>query len=159
MSGTHWKPIGGLDSPGGIATHYVLLDGPGVQFPWEARFSKSDCLWGPSSFLHNGYRVFTRGKAAGAWCWLLMPFFRPVWGRVGDISPNPLCAYLDIPWGDLTYLYVCILLSRCIYIFCQNTHVRKYQTSNSLDKTDNVQCTYNVTLSCVRATIVTIEKQ
>ena len=32
-------------------------------------------------------------------------------GRVGDISPNPLCAYLGISWGDLTYLYVCIPLS------------------------------------------------
>jgi hypothetical protein len=42
MSGTHWKPIGGRDSPVGIATHYVLLDGPGILFRREARFSKSD---------------------------------------------------------------------------------------------------------------------
>jgi len=58
-------------------------------------------------------------------------------GRVGDISPNPLCAYLGISWGDLTYL---IYIYIYIYIYiCHNTHVRKYQTSNSLDKTGNVR--------------------
>jgi len=28
-----------------------------------------DRLWGPPSLLHNGYRVFPGGKAAGTWHW------------------------------------------------------------------------------------------
>ena len=30
--------------------------------------SRPDRPWGQPSLLYNGYRVFTGGKAAGAWC-------------------------------------------------------------------------------------------
>jgi hypothetical protein len=30
--------------------------------------TRPDRPWGPPSLLYNGYRVFTGGKAAGAWC-------------------------------------------------------------------------------------------
>jgi len=43
----------------------------GDRIPLWARFfrTRSDRFWGPPSVLYNGYRVFPRGKAAGAWCW------------------------------------------------------------------------------------------
>jgi hypothetical protein len=31
--------------------------------------TRPDRPWGPPSLLHNGYRVFPGGKAAGAWRW------------------------------------------------------------------------------------------
>jgi hypothetical protein len=33
-----------------------------------------DQPWGPPSLLYNGYQVFPRGKATGAWCWPPTPF-------------------------------------------------------------------------------------
>jgi hypothetical protein len=30
--------------------------------------TRPDRLWSPPSFLYNGFRVFSGGKAAGAWC-------------------------------------------------------------------------------------------
>jgi hypothetical protein len=30
--------------------------------------TRPDRSWGPPSLLYDGYRVFTRGKAAGVWC-------------------------------------------------------------------------------------------
>ena len=50
------------DSSVSIATRYGL-DGPGIESrcPWR--------LWGPPSLLHNAYRLFLVGKAAGAWRW------------------------------------------------------------------------------------------
>jgi hypothetical protein len=46
----------------GIATGYGL-DGPGLESRWRL-----GGLWGPPSLLYNRYRVFPKGKAAGAWC-------------------------------------------------------------------------------------------
>ena len=34
----------------------------------EISRTRPDRPWGPPSLLHNGYRVFPGGKAAGAWC-------------------------------------------------------------------------------------------
>jgi hypothetical protein len=31
--------------------------------------TRPDRPWGPPSLLHNVYRVFPGGKAAGTWCW------------------------------------------------------------------------------------------
>jgi len=47
----------------GIATGYGL-DGPGIEFPWEARFSPpvQTGPGEPPSLLYNGYRVFPGGK-------------------------------------------------------------------------------------------------
>jgi len=44
----------------GIATRYGM-DGPGIE-------SRPDRPWGPPSILYYGYRDFSVGKAAGAWC-------------------------------------------------------------------------------------------
>ena len=69
----------------GIATRYEL-DSPGIEFRWGARFSAPfpDLPWGPSSLLYNEYRVFPRGKTAGAWCWPPTPIFSAeVLKRVG----------------------------------------------------------------------------
>ena len=30
--------------------------------------TRPDRPWGPPSLLYNGYRIFPRGKVAGAWC-------------------------------------------------------------------------------------------
>jgi len=38
--------------------------------------------WGPLSLLYNGYRVFSGGKAGGAWPWPPTPFSTEVKGRV-----------------------------------------------------------------------------
>ena len=31
--------------------------------------TRPDRPWEPHSLMYNGYRVFTGGKEAGAWCW------------------------------------------------------------------------------------------
>ena len=46
------------------------LDGPGIESRWWARFS-APVQTGPGAhpaLLYSGHWVFTRGKAAGAWC-------------------------------------------------------------------------------------------
>ena len=60
----------GRDGSVGIATRYGL-DGPGIESRCgrgEIFRARPDRLCGPPSLLYNGYRVFTGGKAAGAWC-------------------------------------------------------------------------------------------
>jgi hypothetical protein len=58
----------GRDSSVGIATRYGL-DGPGIESLWGEIFrTLPDRPWGPPNLLYNGYRVFSGGKAAGAWC-------------------------------------------------------------------------------------------
>jgi hypothetical protein len=58
----------GWDSSVGIVTRYGL-DGAGIEHRWKDEIFRirSDRPWGPPSLLHNGYRVFLGGKAAGAW--------------------------------------------------------------------------------------------
>jgi len=57
----------GRDSSVGIATHYGL-DGPEIESRWGQDFPHpSRQALGAHSFLYNGYRVFSGGKAAGAW--------------------------------------------------------------------------------------------
>jgi hypothetical protein len=60
-----YKKFEGLDSSVGIVTCYGL-DGPGFESRWCAIFSAPVQI-GPGA-QYNGYRVFTGGKAAGAWC-------------------------------------------------------------------------------------------
>jgi hypothetical protein len=44
------------------------LDGPGIHSRCGEIFrTHLDRSWGPPSLLYNGYRLFPRGKAAGAW--------------------------------------------------------------------------------------------
>jgi hypothetical protein len=59
----------GWDSSVGIANGYGL-DGPGIESLWGGGIfrTRPDRPWGPPSLLYNGYRVFSGGKAAGAWC-------------------------------------------------------------------------------------------
>ena len=47
-------------NPGEVDIFRVYLDQP----------------WGPPSLLYNVYRVFPGGKAAGAWCWPPIHFYR-----------------------------------------------------------------------------------
>jgi hypothetical protein len=59
--------IMGRDSSAGIATRYGL-DGPGIESRWGEIFRTLQYRpWGPPSLLYNEYRVFARGKSAGAW--------------------------------------------------------------------------------------------
>jgi hypothetical protein len=57
----------GRDSSVGIATRYGL-DGPGIESRWGRGFThlSRPALRAPS-LLYNGYRVFSGGKATGAW--------------------------------------------------------------------------------------------
>ena len=56
------------DSSVDIATRYGL-DGQGIEFRCGEIFYKlPDRPRGPTSLLYNGYRIFPRGKGAGAWC-------------------------------------------------------------------------------------------
>jgi len=58
---------GARDSSVGIATRYGF-DGPGMESRWGRDFPHaSRPAQGPPSLLYNGYRVFSGGKAAGAW--------------------------------------------------------------------------------------------
>ena len=51
-----------------IATRYGL-DGPGIESRGGEIFrTRPDRPWGLPSPLYNDYRVFSGGKAAGAWC-------------------------------------------------------------------------------------------
>jgi hypothetical protein len=53
----------------GIATGYGL-DGSGIESRLERDFSHTPRpARGPPSLLYNGYRIFSGGKAAGAWRW------------------------------------------------------------------------------------------
>jgi len=62
--GTVYRLRVGRDSVVGIATCYGL-DGP----VWGEIFrTRPDRPYGLPSLLYNGYRVFPRDKAAGAWC-------------------------------------------------------------------------------------------
>ena len=56
------------DSVVGIATRYGL-DGPGIESRrgGETFRISPDRPWGSPSLLYNGYWLFTRSKAAGAW--------------------------------------------------------------------------------------------
>ena len=58
----------GWDSAVGKANRYQL-DCPGIESQWGGEIfrTRPDRLWGPPSPLYNAYRVFPRGKAAGAW--------------------------------------------------------------------------------------------
>ena len=81
---------------------------------WTVRGSKPcggeifrTCLdrpWSPPNLLYNGYRVFSRGKAAGAWLWppitysaevkereelLLYSYSGPSWPLLGWTTPLP----------------------------------------------------------------------
>jgi len=58
----------GRDSSVGIATRYGL-NGQGIESRWGGVIfrTRPDRPWGPPSLLYKGYRVFPRGKAAGAW--------------------------------------------------------------------------------------------
>jgi hypothetical protein len=61
--------MGGPDSSVGLATGYGR-DGPRIESRWGKIFrSHPDRRWGLTSPLHNGYRAFPGGKAAGAWRW------------------------------------------------------------------------------------------
>jgi hypothetical protein len=72
---THHK---GEDSAVGIASSYGMDDWAvrarvpvGARIFFSAR--RPDRLWGPPSFLSNGYRgSISEGKAAGAWSWPLI---------------------------------------------------------------------------------------
>jgi len=58
----------GQDNSVGIATRYGL-DGPGIETRWGGEIfrTRSNRSGGPPTLLYNGYRVFSGGKAAGAW--------------------------------------------------------------------------------------------
>ena len=59
---------GSRDSSVGIATRYEL-GGPGIESRSRGDFPHpSRPALGPPILLYSEYRVFTGGKAAGAWC-------------------------------------------------------------------------------------------
>jgi hypothetical protein len=62
------------DSKSGIATGYGLDDPGSIPSTGKFFFSpqRPNWLWGPPSFLANGYwELYSGGKAAGAWIWPL----------------------------------------------------------------------------------------
>jgi hypothetical protein len=65
----HIQIFEGPGSSVGIATDYGL-DGPGIESRWgEIFLTRPNMPRGPTSILHNRYRVFPGGKVARAWCW------------------------------------------------------------------------------------------
>ena len=72
----------GRDSSVGIATHYGLVVRGSNSNGGEIFRILPDRPWGPPSLLYNGYRVFPRDKAAGAWRWPPTPSNAEVKERV-----------------------------------------------------------------------------
>ena len=59
----------GRDSSVGTAACYYP-GGPEVDFQWGQHFPHPpDRPWGPLNLQYNGYRLFPKSKAAGAWHW------------------------------------------------------------------------------------------
>jgi hypothetical protein len=75
----------GRDSSAAIPTRYEL-DSLGDRIPvlGETFRTRPDRPWGPPSLLYNVYRVFTGGKAAGAWRFNYPPHLAPrlKWGNI-----------------------------------------------------------------------------
>ena len=77
----HWLGVG-RDSLVGIMTRYGL-DGPVIESRWGRDFLHlSRPALGPPSLQYNGYRVFFRDKAPGAWLWPPTPSTTEVKERV-----------------------------------------------------------------------------
>ena len=94
------------DSSVRIGTHH-WLDGPGIESRWgggEILRTRLDRPWGPSSILHNGYRIFLGGKAAWAWCWRPTPSSADVKERAELYFYSPL-GLRGLFEGEL-YLYL-----------------------------------------------------
>ena len=82
-----WEVISSVrsqDGSVGIVTRYGL-EGPGIESGWGEIFrTYPDRLWGPTSLLYNGYRVFPGGKGGRGMMLtthpLLLPRLRKSWG-------------------------------------------------------------------------------
>jgi hypothetical protein len=67
----------------------------------EIFYNRPDRSWGPSSLLYNRYRVFPRGKAAGAWRWPPTPSSAEVKERVSYTS-TPFLSLRDLSRENFT---------------------------------------------------------
>jgi len=95
----HNLPVG-RDSSDGKATRNGL-DGPGIESWWGKIFhTRPDRLSGPPSLLYNWYRVFSGGKAAGAWYWPLTPHLVPKLKESKAITLLPLWAFVTCSRAD-----------------------------------------------------------
>jgi hypothetical protein len=83
----------GRDSSVGIATRYGLE----IESRWGRDFPHLSRPALGQSLLYNGYRVFPRGKAAGAWCWPPKPSSVEVKERVELFFYSP-----TVPSGQVT---------------------------------------------------------
>jgi hypothetical protein len=73
---------------------------------WGEIFRTSpDRLWGPPSLLYSGYRVFSGGKAAGAWRWPLTPIYRRGLRKSRAIHLLPLWAFLACSRENFTFTF------------------------------------------------------
>jgi hypothetical protein len=87
----------------------------------EIFLTRPDRTWGPHSLLYNGYRVFSVGKAAGAWRWPPTPSSAEVKERVE--------LYLYFPLGlcgrsrvSFTFTFSCVLT--CLTMAWDRTKTR-----------------------------------
>ena len=101
--------------------------------------ARPDRLWGPSSLLYNGYRVFPGGKAAGACCWSLIPIEVPRSWKGRAIPLLTLCAF--IACYTLAYLtsrrkwrvYYCrisIIAGKKVDMAWMKSHIRQSQSQS-----------------------------
>ena len=91
-------------SPVGKATRYGLA-GDRVPVGGEIFRTRSDCLWGQSSLLYNGYRVFPGGKASGAWRWQPTHIYRLGWRKSRAIALLPLWAFVVCCRMNFTFTF------------------------------------------------------
>ena len=117
---THYNCTRGPGSVVGIATAYGL-DGPGIESRWGEIFRICpDRPWGPPSLLYNGYRVFTGGKAAGAWP-------EPPTTSTADVKERVVITLLPsgTSWPVLWWIYLYLYIYFYLYLHL-HTHLHIY---------------------------------
>ena len=114
--------------------------------------TRPDRLWGPPRPLYNGYRVFTGGKAAGAWCWT-PPHLQCRGLKLGTAIPLSALWALVVCYRENLYLYLPEKPSSCgasystatFYFRVHGNNLNtKIKTKNLVERSTEKDTTFSV---------------